>query len=234
MNANLAGKLCVVFAILFTCMSWAKDAPAPLVSSKSRMRKFALVHNGAFDPSRSDNAAIRQTGFGDCLSSEPKSLELVKAAWAFSGLKREKESSLENRVRISGWLPRLSGGVSYDLGDRWDYKYEPGEPRVDQLHQNNGLSWDAGMSLDLARTVFQVEELSVIKESSRRASERRDLAMEVIRLVFARRQLMLHGMPKEGSAERNRLDEYTAVLDAWTGGAFQNRWCKKGGRNEQP
>lgn len=232
MNANLAGVLCVVFSLLFPSLLPAQSTAGSLVALRHKSRFRALVlaqEQDANLPSSGGSVKTSRKSIGDdCLSLEPKALELVKEAWAKSGLKKERELSLENRLRISGWFPKLSGGLSYNLGDKWDYKYEPGEPRVDQLHQNNGLSWDVGMTIDLARAVYQVEQLAVLRESSRRAGERRDLALEVIRLVFARRQLMLHGIPEPGSSERSQLEEFTAVLDAWTGGVFQDRWCTKG------
>ncbi len=219
MKTSLAGLVCLFLVASFSSLSSAKDEPGVWGLASPR---------GKDSPESSTDP--RQDEFGtekDCSFAEPRPMELVWAAWEHSGLKRERESSLETRVRVSGWFPRLSGGLSYDLGDKWDYKYKPGEPRVDQLHQNNGLSWDVGITLDLSRTVYQDEELALLKESSRRAAERRDLALEVIRLVYARRQLMLHKVPEPGSMERTQLDEYTAVLDAWTGGVFRDRWCTK-------
>jgi hypothetical protein len=130
---------------------------------------------------------------------------------------------------LSGWLPRLTGGVRYDLGDRWDYRYEPGEPRVDQLQQDDGWSWDVGLSWDLAGMAFSKDELSVAQERVRRAAARRDLAVEILRVFYARRALLLAGLPARGSAEWIQLLEANAVLDAWTGGAFTDRFC--GGRS---
>jgi len=161
-----------------------------------------------------------------CLRKEPGVREVVKAAWEEAGLLPEDDRSRKSRVRASGWLPRLSGGVSKDMGDRWDYRYEPGTPRVDQLHQDDGLRWDVGLTWDLAGTVFLSEELQVAREASRRARERMDLAAEVIRLYFSRRRLMQNGLPENGSAPALMLLENTATLDAFTGERFCSRWCE--------
>lgn len=161
-----------------------------------------------------------------CLRREPAVREVVKAAWEEAGLMSEDDRSRKSRVRASGWLPKLSGGVSKDMGDRWDYRYEPGTPRVDQLHQDDGLRWDVGLTWDLAGTVFLSEELQVAREASRRARERMDLAAEVIRLYFSRRRLMQNGLPEKGSASALMLLENTATLDAFTGERFRDRWCE--------
>jgi hypothetical protein len=161
-----------------------------------------------------------------CLRNEPRVREVVKAAWEEAGLLPEEDHSRKSRVRASGWLPKLSGGVSKDMGDRWDYRYEPGTPRVDQLHQDDGLRWDVGLTWDLSKTVYQGEELSVAREASRRARERMDLAAEVIRLYFSRRRQMQNGLPDKGTVSAVVLQETTATLDAFTGERFRGRWCE--------
>ena len=97
---------------------------------------------------------------------------------------------------------------------------------MDQFHLDDGLGWDAGLSWDLAETVFRSEELQVAREASRRARERLDLAAEVIRLYFARRRLTLQGLPPPGSNQALQLAETTAMLDAWTGSRLAKRWCR--------
>lgn len=160
-----------------------------------------------------------------CLKGEPDVDALVRAAWASAGLGAEDDRDRRSRLRIAGWLPKLDAGVRYDWGDRWDYRYEPGEPRVDQLHRDDGYSWDVGLSLDLAQAAYPDAELAAAREAVRRAAERRELAVEIIRLDFERRSLLVHGLPAARSPDRLRLDELTAVLDAWTGGAFARRFC---------
>jgi hypothetical protein len=161
-----------------------------------------------------------------CLRHEPRVREVVKAAWEEAGLLPEDDRSRKSRVRAAGWLPKVSGGVSKDMGDRWDYRYEPGTPRVDQLHQDDGLRWDVGLTWDLSKTVYQSDELQVAREASRRARERMDLAAEVIRLYFSRRRMMQNKIPAPGSAPAIMLLEITATLDAFTAGRFRGRWCE--------
>ncbi len=161
-----------------------------------------------------------------CQRKEPDVREVVRAAWEQAGLQPGEDLSRKSRVRAAGWLPKLSGGVSKDMGDRWDYRYEPGSPRVDQLHQDDGLRWDVDVSWDISKTVFSGEELQVAREASRRARERMDLAAEVIRLYFARRRLMHKGLPVPDSPSAVQFSETTAMLNAYTGDRFRDRWCR--------
>jgi len=161
-----------------------------------------------------------------CQRNEPKVREVVRAAWEQAGLLPGEDHSRKSRVRASGWLPKLDGGVSKDMGDRWDYRYEPGTPRVDQLHQDDGLRWDVGLAWDLSKTVYMSEELQVAREASRRARERMDLAAEIIRLYFARRRLMHLGLPVPDSPSAVQFSETTAMLNTYTGDRFRDRWCR--------
>lgn len=161
-----------------------------------------------------------------CQKKEPSVRAVVRAAWEQAGLQPGEDLSRKSRARAAGWLPKLSGGVSKDMGDRWDYRYEPGSPRVDQLHQDDGLRWDVNMSWDISKTVFSSEELQVAREASRRARERMDLAAEVIRLYFARRRLVQKGLPAPDSPSAVQFSETTATLNAYTGDRFRDRWCR--------
>ncbi len=160
-----------------------------------------------------------------CLAKEPKVGRLVRAALARAGLDQAEDGQLRRQARLSGWLPKLDGGLSMDAGDRWYARYEPGEAMVEQQQQDDGLRWDVGLSWDLARMAYHGDDLQVAREVVKRAQQRRELAAEVIRLYFARRRLLIHGLPKVDSPARQQLEEFTALLDAWTGGRYARHWC---------
>jgi len=150
----------------------------------------------------------------------------VRAAWRAAGLEAGADRSRARRVRAAGWLPKVSGKVSCDQGDRWDHRLEPGEPRVDQLHRDGGLGWDAGLTWDLSKIAFQSAEVQVAREAARRARERMDLSAEIVRLYFLRHRLLQDGLPPAGSDRALQLEQATATLDAWTGHTFTRRWCR--------
>jgi hypothetical protein len=178
------------------------------------------------DPQKKPNEIKKKKFRPACRLNEPDVREVVRAAWEQAGLQLDEDRSRKSRVRAAGWFPKLSGGVSKDMGDRWDYRYEPGTPRVDQLHQDDGLRWDVDASWNISKIVFSGEELQVAREASRRARERMNLAAEVIRLYFARRRLMQNGLPLPDSLSAVDLSETTAMLNAYTGGRFRDRWCR--------
>lgn len=161
-----------------------------------------------------------------CAEREPTPQEVVRAAWQEAGLLSERDQSRQRRVRLSGWLPKLSGGLSKNIGDRWDFRYEPGTPRVDQLQQDDGLRWEFAATVDLSRAAYDPDEIQVTREASRRTRERMDLAAEILRLYYARRRLVLPGLPPPGSEAAVQLEEATALLDLWTGSSFSGRWCE--------
>ena len=213
MEALPRGLVCLLLA----GSAWAAEPPP---TGEQVMEGLELgVEEGAPRPE------LRGGRAPACLAGEPDAGALVRAAWKRAGLEAHDDEDRRSRVRVAGWLPKLDGGVRYDWGDRWDYRYEPGEPRVDQLHRDDGYAWDVGLSLDLAQAAYPDAELAAAREAVRRAAERRELAVEIIRLAFERRGLLLSGLPAEGSPERLRLDELTAILDAWTGQAFARRFC---------
>ncbi len=189
---------------------------------------LALEEPPAAAPSAApvEPAARRTPRTPACLRREPSSAELVRAAVEVAGLGAGEDRERAWRVRVAGFLPKLTAGVDMDVGDRQDFRYEPGSPRVDQLQVDDGWGWDVGLSLDLSGAAYRADELQVAREAVRRARERRELALEVIRLQHARLRLLRGGLPTAGSDEGAQLAELGALLDAWTGGRFADRLCR--------
>jgi hypothetical protein len=161
-----------------------------------------------------------------CLMREPTVSEVVQATWEQASLLPDEDRSRRTRARVSGYLPKISGGLSKDLGNSWNYRYEPGTARVDQLRQTTGLRWDTAIVWDLALFAYNPDELQIARETTNRARERRNLATEVIRIYFARKKILRRGMPKPGSRFAQVVAEETAALDAWTSGRFRKQWCE--------
>lgn len=181
---------------------------------------------GPGSPESDDTASPAARQAPACLDREPDPRQTVRAAWRTAGLGKDDDLSRKRRVRVSGWLPKVSGGITGDRGGRWDHRLEPGEPRVDQLHRDDDLRWDAGLSWDLAEAAFRSEEIQVAREAARRARERMDLAAEIVRLYFLRRRVLRTGLPAADTERALRLEEATATLDAWTGHRFTASWCR--------
>ena len=216
--AKLMGRLLLIAAIALSCSAKVKSA-----NKKNIELALDLSPDNKTPPKKQEQKYVISA---ICARKEPKVIEVVERAWEEAGLNIDWDKSVKTRVRVSGWLPKISAGVSKDMGDRWDYRYEPGTPRVDQLHQDDGLRWDAGLSWDLSRTVYNPAELQVAKESSNRARERQYLSSEIVRLFYLRRKLMITGLPKPGTKAALDFEQATATLNAWTNRRFENRWCR--------
>ncbi|HUU01556.1 MAG TPA: hypothetical protein VM425_08965 [Myxococcota bacterium] len=161
-----------------------------------------------------------------CLKKEPGVALVVRVAWEEAGLQAARDRSREGRVRAAGWLPRLTGGVSKDIGGRWDYRYEAGTSPVDQLQHSDGWRWDANLSWDLPRAIYNPDEINVAREAAKRAMDRMEIANMVVRLYFDRLRLLVRGLPLPGTPEALKLLEATASLNAWTAGRFSKNWCE--------
>jgi hypothetical protein len=161
-----------------------------------------------------------------CLKNEPSVTLVVRAAWEEAGLQAARDRSREGRAKAAAWLPRISGGVSKNIGGRWDYRYEAGTSPVDQMQQSDGWRWDASLSWDLPKLIYNPDEINVAREAARRAMDRMEIANMVVRLYFTRLRLLVHGLPRPGTPEVLKLLEATASLNAWTAGRFIKNWCE--------
>lgn len=170
-------------------------------------------------------AAGEEHPLAPCRFREPALERVVRQAWKQAGLQADRDRARRVRARAAGWLPRLSGGFSKNLGGRWSWRYEQGSS-VDQLQQDDGWSWQVSLRWDLAETVWRGAELQEAKAAARRALERMEIATSVIPLYLERRRLLASPAGRGARARRWRLLELTALLDAWTGGAFHGSWCE--------
>jgi hypothetical protein len=213
-------KLWLLILVVPTAATWAND-----IKTKDEVivEQADLALPNDYPPSKKGQSPDEPP---PCLKQEPRVREVIEAAWEQAALTPEEDHSRQTRARISGYLPKISGGLSKDGGNSWKYRYEPGTARVDQLQQTAGLRWDTSIVWDLALFAYNPDELQITREATNRARERRNLASEVIRIFFARQKILRRGMPTPGSRFAQLLAEETAALDTWTGGRFQKQWCE--------
>jgi len=137
--------------------------------------------------------------------------------------------ALRRRALRRGWWPQLDLRVGYG-GDRarsrdFDQSFVSGATR--SLHDRDrerGDDWDASLSLrwDLADGVFDPEASDWLREERQWIGLRDDVLDEVDQLYFERERLWaaIAAAPDspEAAAQRLRVRELSAGLDAWTGG----------------
>ena len=160
-----------------------------------------------------------------CAAEEPGISAVLQAAWGELGLAPDQDRDRFRRIRLGGFLPSLTAGLSKELGDRSDYRYEPGSPRVDTVRRNDGWEWRVELRWDLSAMALRSEELRLARESALRSRDRLEFSRTLVRVYFARRRLLSSGLPELQSLATLKLQEANALLDAWTGGRFERRWC---------
>ena len=90
------------------------------------------------------------------------------------------------------------------------------------------MSWDVSLSWDLGDLVWSTDQTTIDSRSKLMVELREDVLDQVTRLYFERRRLQaeLAADALEPAAEFDkqlRVDELTALLDAFTGGKFSSK-----------
>ena len=160
-----------------------------------------------------------------CNGNEPRIDEVVEAVWAHAGMEPGADKARMKRAGWSGLFPRLDGAVAKDTGGRWSSRYSPGSTQ-DTLQWNAGWSWQVGLTWDLSGLVWTAAEVREARENARRALERMDMATQVVRAYVERKKLLAKYLSVAKDELRWRIMELTALLDAWSGWAFRNKWCE--------
>ena len=91
------------------------------------------------------------------------------------------------------------------------------------------------MSWDLADLVWSSDQTSIDSRSKLMVELREDILAQVTRLYFERRRLQMDlaaGSAVDTVDMRLRIDELTALLDAYTGGKF-SKFFEKSRKNEE-
>jgi hypothetical protein len=155
---------------------------------------------------------------------EPTVRELQRAAARRAEVEPERVRSWLARVRRAALLPALRVRVGHDsVGVQLTH----GADGIDRYALTASDSWrfEGEATWQLDRLIFDRNEIGLGRESQRTAMRREQIELDVARLYFARRRLLLEAArapaPDEAAADRQLdIDELTAVLDGLTGGAL--------------
>lgn len=150
--------------------------------------------------------------------SEPPIRRVVRAATEVSAPDPDRASSLASRARLRGLVPVARAGVRRGQGQDLS-ELQSGD--TTRLSTDDELALHATLTFELDRLVFSGEEVSLLREERTRRAARADVVREVVHLYFERRRLLLERALLAPDLEREiRIEEITALLDAFTGGAF--------------
>lgn len=205
----------------------AADAPdATAVPSPRRPNK-------AGRPRAMDPATLRALAVSD-----PPIDALRAAASALLLAEPARARSLVVRARHAGWLPevrlrvdrRLARAESVDLGPSVTTPLAPVG-----IDSDNDVRYEARLSWDLSKIVFNPDEIAAQFQALRTADARREVESLVIHLYFERRRLKGESAASDANDVavsmklEVRIAEIEAELDALTGGAFARLLRKPAG-----
>lgn len=162
---------------------------------------------------------------------EPDIKEIQKAAVSYAEVDPEKILRWRRQAARKAWLPRVTSGVSRDVGDLWHW--ETGSTvKLDDDALRKGrdsIGWDVSLTWDLGELLWNSDQTSIDVRSRLMVQLRDDILDEVNRVYFERLRVKMElddadiTDVKKRCEKELRLKELTASLDALTGGYFSQR-----------
>lgn len=167
-------------------------------------------------------------------SNEPTVQQVQAMALEYSKTDPRYVDAWLRASKNAAWLPELTAEYDWGRGTDADYDYVVTDPSADPEIQQD--SSGVGVDIDVkVRAKWQLDELVMSSNRIRTISEAQDVVKlrdkvleEVTRLYFERRRLQVDlllnpgGDLKARTKNEMRLQELTALLDAYTGGRFSS------------
>jgi hypothetical protein len=170
------------------------------------------------EPSRSEiSAALARYSY------EPTVDRVVAAAVRVAEVLPERARDAAHRARLSGWLPTARVGVRRGTGRDLALQSTDLLDRTN-VSTDDTLAVEGVLVFRLDRLVFAREEVALLREEQTLAEERDSLIRDVVHLYFERRRLQLERdlLGQADTEHAVRIAEATALLDAFTRGAFSS------------
>lgn len=159
------------------------------------------------------------------LRTEPGPEEVLEATQRYLELTPKRLTKIRRRARTRALLPLFAVGGRINTVDyEADRDQLPQNFHTDEEHRTNDLAANVGVLWDLRDLAFTAAELDVYSV----VEQRRRILTEVSRVYLARRLLQIDLHTEEVDLRTRlrlqaRIAEYTALLDAVTGGWFTER-----------
>jgi hypothetical protein len=153
--------------------------------------------------------------------AEPKVEDIVAACLKAARHAPAKFAAMASRARLRALLPHLDLGAR--RGQGIDLRWTPSEDLEANRTTADDITLFATLRFDLDRLMFSGDEVSIARESRNEKHAEHQLVRAVVRVYFLRRRLMLERdlLGSSSIAQQLRISEAEALLDAFTGGAFQ-------------
>ena len=171
---------------------------------------------------------------------EPDIKEIHELAVDYAEVHPEKISQWRHLAKKRAWFPKVTMGVDGDrnrtIGDSlWGSYGSGGQHYVgpdDKTFYDN-FSWDISLSWELGDLIWSTDQTTIDSRSKLMVELREDVLDQVTRLFFERRRIQVELIslaqfdPQVKIDKEMRIDELTALIDAFTGGEFSRRIRKK-------
>ncbi len=154
-------------------------------------------------------------------ASEPGIQEVQRMAIRYADMDPSKIQRWHRQSRLKALVPSFSLGIDRNSSELWHW--DTGQSPDSIVKGRELTDWDMSLSWDLSDIVWSSDQTSIDSRSKLVAELREDVLGQVTRIYFERRRLQMEteSMPEDQIAwSRLRIDELTAMLDAYTGGGF--------------
>ncbi len=159
-------------------------------------------------------------------TNEPTIQEVQQLAIHYAEVDPDKITRWRDLARKKALLPTLSAGLNRSATEL--YHWDSG-PNPDILSKGRDyLDWDLTISWNLADIVWSTDQTTIDSRSKLMVELRQDVLDQVTRLYFERRRVqteLARGTtdPQIDTEKHMRVEELTALIDAFTGGQFSKK-----------
>lgn len=160
----------------------------------------------------------------ETLKREPKAPDVVKMALDYYRVSPEEMDSLRSAAHTRAWMPVISGFIGYNsVGTSSAQAQTITNPQNVVINGAQAVTvYTGGLAWDFRELIFNPAELQTYAV----VPMQRDIMLEVVRTYYLRRQLQIRLAlkpptdPLALATLELRVEEYTGLLNAITGGSF--------------
>ncbi|MBI3616708.1 MAG: hypothetical protein HY210_00565, partial [Candidatus Omnitrophica bacterium] len=191
----------------------------------TRGKVYAATDRGVFY--LSDGQALPLFPSEDYSRNEPTIQQVHRWAIDYAEVSPDKIRNWRALAGKKALLPNLSVGM--DRGDGEVFHWDTGTNPDTLLKGRDLLSWDVSLSWNLGDLIWSTDQTTIDSRSKLMVELREDVLDQVTRLYFERRRLQVELAavdslePPARFDKELRVEELTALLDAFTGGEFSNQ-----------
>lgn len=187
----------------------------------ARGRVYAATDRGVFY--LSSEQALPLFPSEDHSRNEPTIQQVHRWAIDYAEVSPDKIKNWRSLAGKRALLPDFSVGLDRAEGEL--YHWDTGPNPDNLLKGRDLLNWDVSLSWDLGDLIWSTDQTTIDSRSKLMVELREDVLDQVTRLYFERRRLQvdLAADALEPAVEFDkqlRVEELTALLDAFTGGKF--------------